>query len=125
VNYKKILGLQKSHRGAESAVAYLFPKPTDRAGNATVGIINRKLGFGVAIRYNTREFPRCGNWQHFGPREYVTALEPMNGTIDGRASDRAAKILDHIPAGGTKRYRYSIEVLINRDSLAKLRALNH
>jgi len=48
-------------------------------GRATVGIVNRRLGIGLAIRYSTREFPRCGNWQHYGPGEYVTALEPMNG----------------------------------------------
>jgi hypothetical protein len=124
VNYKKILPPQEAHRGPESAVAYLFPRPTDRAGNVTVGVVNRKLGLGVAIRYNTKQFPRCGNWQHFGPGEYVTALEPMNGTIDGRASDRKNKLLDRIPAGGKKVYRYAIEAVTSRAGFSELRGLN-
>jgi uncharacterized protein DUF4432 len=124
VNYKKILPPQESHRGPDSAVAYLFPKPADRAGNVTVGIVNPKLNLGVAIRYSARQFPRCGNWQHFGPREYVTALEPMNGTIDGRATDRANKLLDFIQPGAKKIYRYMIEAVTSREGLGQLRALN-
>ena len=124
VNYKKVPGPQEAHRGPDSAVAYLFPKPADRAGNVTVGIVNPKLNFGVAVRYNARQFPRCGNWQHFGPREYVTALEPMNGTIDGRAADRANKLLDFIQPGGKKVYLYTIEVVTSRQGLGQLRALN-
>lgn len=124
VDFKRIPGPQEAHRGPESAVAYLYPKAADRAGNASVGIVNRKLGIGVAVRYSTRQFPRCGNWQHFGPGEYVTALEPMNGTIDGRAADRANNLLDEIPPGGRKRYQYTIEVLTTPTALNKLRALN-
>ncbi|HXE52189.1 MAG TPA: DUF4432 family protein [Tepidisphaeraceae bacterium] len=124
VDYKRIPEPQKTHRGPSSAVAYLFPKATDRAGNATVGIVNRKLALGVAIHYNTRQFPRCGNWQHFGPREYVTALEPMNGTIEGRSKDRQNKLLDQIPPGGQKVYRYSLEVIAERARIDELRRLN-
>ena len=124
VDYKRILAPQEHHRGPTSAVAYLFPKPTDRAGNTRVAIVNRNLALGVAIHYNTRQFPRCGNWQHFGPREYVTALEPMNGTVDGRPKDRERGLLDHIEAGGIKRYEYRIEVVTDRAALDDLRRLN-
>jgi len=123
-DYKRLPGPQARHRGPTSAVAYLFPKPTDRAGNATVAIVNRKLGIGVAIHYNTRQFPRCGNWQHFGPHEYVTALEPMNGTIEGRSKDRQAGLLDHIEPDGRKVYRYRLEVIADRRGIERLRALN-
>lgn len=121
---KKIPAPLEAHRGETSAVAYLFPKP-DKQGRATVGIVNRKLGMGVAIRYSTRDFPRCGNWQHFGPGgEYVTALEPMNGTIAGRDKDRASGDLDTLKPGGMKTYRYSIEVAADRAGIDALRALN-
>jgi hypothetical protein len=121
---KKIPAPLDAHRGETSAVAYLFPK-SDKQGRATVGIVNRKLGVGVAIRYSTREFPRCGNWQHFGPAgEYVTALEPMNGTIAGRDKDREAGLLDTLKPGARKTYRYTIEVVSDRASLEQIRALN-
>jgi hypothetical protein len=125
VNYKRLLGPQESHRGANSAVAYFFPQPTDGQGRTTVGIVNRKRTLGVAIHYNTREFPRLGNWQHLGPREYVTALEPMNGTVDGRARDRERGLLDGINPGGKKIYRYQIEVITDEHGLDLLQALNH
>ena len=121
---KKIPAPLEAHRGETSAVAYLFPKP-DKQGRATVGIVNKKLGVGVAIRYSTREFPRCGNWQHFGPGgEYVTALEPVNGTVQGRAKDREQGLLDEIAAGATKTYRYRIETLTEPSQIQTLRALN-
>lgn len=124
VDYKRVPGPQEAHRGPTSAVAYAFPKAIDAAGNATVAIVNRKLSLAVAIHYNTKQFPRLGNWQHFGPREYVTALEPMNGTIAGRAEDRARGLLDQIPAGGHKTYAYRIEVVTDRGQIEQLRALN-
>ena len=123
-DYKRIPGPQDRHRGPTSAVAYLFPNPTDRAGNAIVAIINRKLTLGVAIHYNTKQFTRLANWQHFGPREYVTALEPMNGTIAGRAHDRAQGLLDDLRPGGTKTYSYRLEVATDRRRLDELRRLN-
>jgi hypothetical protein len=122
--YKKILSPQEGHRGSNSAVAYFFPKPTDPAGRTTVGIVNPKLSLGVAIHYNTKQFPRLGNWQHFGPHEYVTALEPINGTVDGRAIDRQRGLLDHIEPGGTKTYEYELEILTAKSALDSLRALN-
>jgi hypothetical protein len=124
VDYKRLLAPQETHRGSNSAVAYFFPKPTDRAGNTTVAIVNRKLSLGVAIHYNTKQFPRLGNWQHFGPREYVTALEPMNGTVDGRAKDRERGLLDQLEAGEKKEYRYQLEVVTDRARIDQLRVLN-
>lgn len=111
------------HRGFTEAVAYLRPR-AGRDGQATVGVVNRTLGLGLAIRYNTREFPRCINWQHWGPGEYVTALEPVNGTVQGRAKDREQGLLDEIPAGGRKTYRYRIEAVSDRAALDELRSLN-
>jgi hypothetical protein len=123
VDYKKVPGPLQVHRGPESTVAYLYPRAKS-GGRATVALVNQTLGLGLAIRYSTKEFPRCGNWQHWGPHEYVAALEPMNGGVEGRDKDRANGWLDTLPAGGRKAYRYEIEVLTNRAELDALRALN-
>ncbi len=124
IDYKRVTAPLESHRGPDSAVAYLFPRPIDAAGRTTVGIVNRSLGLGAAVHYNTRQFPRCGNWQHFGPGEYVTALEPMNGTIDGRWRDRATNQLDFIEAGGVRRYRYRIQIVSDATGIDSLLSLN-
>lgn len=121
---KRIPAPLDAHKGFNESVAYLYPRPTDRAGQTTVGIVNRRIGIGVAIRYSTREFPRCVNWQHFGHGEYVTALEPANGTVRGRWVDREEGLLDTIPAGGRKSYRYEIEVVTGREGVESLRELN-
>jgi hypothetical protein len=122
--YKKVPPPLDAHRGFPEAVAYLFPRSSGRDGRTTVGVVNRKLGLGLAVRYSTRDFPRCINWQHWGPGEYVTALEPVNGTVQGRAKDREQGLLDEIPAGGRKVYRYRIEAVTSRAGLDELRALN-
>jgi hypothetical protein len=121
--YKTVPPPMESHRGANEAVAYLFPRPA-ADGTATVGIVNDKIGIGLAIRYNTREFGRCLNWQHWGPGEYVTALEPVNGSVRGRTADRAAGALDHIEPGARKTYGYRIEVVTDPAGINALRKLN-
>jgi hypothetical protein len=123
VDPKRVPAPLDSHRGFNESVAYLYPR-ADRSGRTTVGIVNRRLSVGVAIRYNTKEFPRCVNWQHWGPGEYVTALEPANGTVRGRWVDREEGVMDTIPAGGRKTYRYQIEVVGGRAGVEGLRTLN-
>jgi hypothetical protein len=124
VDYKRLLDPQDGHRGPNSAVAYFSPKPIDASGRTTVGIVNPKLSLGVAIHYNTKQFPRLGIWQHFGPREYVTALEPMNGTVDGRARDRQRGTLDQLAPGGNKSYTYQLDVITGPAQCDALLALN-
>lgn len=121
--YKRVPDPLDAHRGATEAVAYLYPK-AGRDGRAIVGLVNRKLGVGLAIDYSTREFGRCVNWQHWGPGEYVTALEPSNGSVEGRAKDRAEGTLDQLEPGGRKTYRYAIRVVSERAEIDALRALN-
>lgn len=122
--YKRVPAPLDAHRGSTEAVAYLYPRAAGREGRTTVGIVNRKLNLGVAVRYSTKEFPRCANWQHWGPGEYVTALEPANGSVEGRHLDRERGLLDSIAAGGRKTYRYRIEAVTGRAGVEELRKLN-
>jgi hypothetical protein len=122
--YKRIPGALKEHHGPNSVVAYLYPKARAAGGDTTVGVVNERLGFGVAIHYNTKEFPRCGNWQHWGEQEYVGALEPMTGGVEGRDKDRERGWLLTLPAGGRRSYHYRIEVVSEKAGLNALLALN-
>jgi hypothetical protein len=121
--YKVVPPPTDNHLGSTHAFAYVLPRK-EKGGGATVGIVNNKLGFGVAVRYDARQFPLVGSWQHWGPGEYVTALEPMNGSVNGRDKDRAAGIMDRLRAGETKTYRYRIEVVTDRAGMDDLRAIN-
>jgi len=124
VNFKRLSGPLASHRGAGCVVGYAYPRAADRSGRTTVGLVNRKLNLGVAIRYSTKEFPRCGNWQKLAPYEYVCAIEPMNGTVEGRDKDRARGLMDTLKAGQRKTYRYQMEVVSDRAGVESLRRLN-
>jgi hypothetical protein len=122
--YRRVPRPSEQWSGTGEAVAYLFPRPHDRSGRATVGVVNRARSLGVAITYNTREFPRCGNWQHWGLHEFVGALEPMNGTVAGRWRDRERGLLDELAPGSRKTYRYQIAVLTKTAELDELLQLN-
>jgi len=108
------------HSGSGEVVAYLFPKALTSDGQTTVALVNEKLGLALAVHYNTREFGRCGSWQHWGLREYVTGIEPMNGTVEGRDKDRARGVLDSLKAGERREYRYQLEVVTEPDQIKSL-----
>jgi hypothetical protein len=122
--YKKIPAPLKDHHGPNSFVAYLYPKPKNKTGDTTVGVINKKLNLGLAIHYNTRQFPRCGNWQHWGRHEYVCALEPMTAGVEGRDIDRKKGWLQILEPGAHKSYHYRIEVVTEKSALNDLLKLN-
>jgi galactose mutarotase-like enzyme len=98
----------KGQRGSRHAFAYVHPKP-DRDGTVTCGLVNDKLGLSATVRYDTSEFPRLGNWQHWGAGEYVAALEPMTGGVEGIAVDAERGWLRYLKPGESRTYRYSIE----------------
>ena len=121
-NYRRVTGPLAEHSGPTSCVGYVYPK-AGKDGKATVGIVNEKLGLGLAIDYDTREFTRCANWQHWGRHEYVTALEPATASVEGRGKDRERGIMHMLGAGERKRYGYSIRVVTERADLEALKRL--
>jgi hypothetical protein len=98
------------HRSGAHAFSYLNPK-VSADSSVTVGLVNPSLSIGVAVRYDARQFPQCGLWQHFDRGEYVAALEPMNGSVEGRGVDVARGLADSIEPRGTRRYDYQVEAL--------------
>jgi hypothetical protein len=123
-NFKRVPKPLKEHSGDSSVVGYIYPRPIDRAGRTIVGVVNRKLALGVAIHYSTKEFRRCVNWQHWGGGEYVSALEPANGSVEGRDVDRKNGELDSLKPGERKAYHYRIGTLSTPNSIRALMDLN-
>ena len=105
----------REQQGDGHVFRYLDAVPN--AGRVRAGLWNPKLKFGVAIDYAKKDFPRLGQWLHWGQREYVCALEPMTAGVEGRDKDRARGWLRPIKAGASIRYRYSIEVVTNRSQI--------
>ncbi len=104
------------HAAERCVFRYLMPK-SNASGRARAGLWNDKLKRGIAIDYSTAEFPRLGQWLHWGKREYVAALEPMTAGVEGRDKDRDRGWLRTIAPGDSQHYGYSIEVVTQRDQI--------
>lgn len=108
------------HAGHGEQVMLLDP-PGDADGLAHAGIINRRLNLGVELIYPREALPRLANWQHLGPRgSYVTGIEPFNGSLDGKESDRHPLAAQWLEPGQTRRYQITIAVHTQRDALLRL-----
>jgi hypothetical protein len=109
-NFRKCQKPIESHRGGGEACGFIDVTP-DENGLCTVGLYNRRLSLAVAIRYSKKQLPCLANWQHFGPGEYVTGLEPGTNPPIGQAKARQQKQLIHIAPGASKTYDLEMTVL--------------
>ncbi len=83
------------------------------AGDGATGtaIVNRKLGFGVFLKFNLNELPYYTQWKMMGERSYVVGMEPANCLPVGRAAEREAGRLQFLEGRETRRYRLEIGAL--------------
>jgi len=117
-NFRKCQKPIESHRGGGEACGFIDVTP-DKNGLCTVGLYNQRLNLAVAIKYNKKQLPCLANWQHFGPGEYVTALEPGTNPPIGQAKAREQKELIHIRPGASKTYDLEMTILTDK------RQINH
>jgi len=111
------------HRGGGEVFTYIDPS-ADGNGIATAGVVNRKRGVGLRIQFPKADYPRLGNWQHWGPGEYTGALEPMTGGVEGRPLDRERGWLIMLEPGQTIEHRCSITAASDKAMLDQLLRLN-
>lgn len=82
--------------------------PDGRTGTA---IVNRKLGFGVYVRFNRNELPCYTEWKMMGQRNYVVGMEPANCLPIGRDAEREAGRLQHLEPRETREYALELGAL--------------
>jgi hypothetical protein len=121
--YKRIPDVLPDHVGPNSLVGYIYPV-ADKNGMTSVSVANPRLPLAVSIGYNVHDFPRCANWQHWGRYEYVGALEPSTGSVEGRDKDRPRGLLRTLKSGEKRIYRYMIDAITDKESIDALLALN-
>ena len=109
-DFRTCQGPVDHHRGTGEACGFIDVTP-DRNGMCTVGLHNAKLSLAVALRYKKKQFPCLANWQHWGPGEYVTGLEPGTNPPIGQAAARKQKKLIHLDPGKSRTYDLEITVL--------------
>jgi Domain of unknown function (DUF4432) len=99
--------------GDKHVFRYLHPRPA-ADGMIHAAIWNPKISLGAVIDYSPSEFARLGQWMHWGEREYVCALEPMTGGVEGRDKDRQRGWLRMIAPGEIVEYHYRIRAVTSR-----------
>ncbi len=106
-----------SHRGGGEGCAFINVT-ADKKGMCTVGLHNPRLGLALVLRYKKRQLPWLSNWQHWGPGEYVTALEPGTNPPIGQAKARQQKTLIHVGPGKSRTYDLEMSVLQDKRQIA-------
>lgn len=59
--------------------------------------VNRKLGLGLKIEYDTKNLPYFMEWKSTAAGDYVIGLEPSNSSVYGRAYHEEHKNLHKLP----------------------------
>jgi Domain of unknown function (DUF4432) len=106
-----------SHRGGGEACAFI-DVTADKKGACTVGLYNPRLGLALVLKYSKKQLPWLSNWQHWGPGEYVAALEPGTNPPIGQAKAREQKKLIHIAPGKSRTYDLEMTVLQDKEQIA-------
>ena len=115
-NFKKCSKPLDSHRGGGEGCAFI-DVTADRKGVCTVGLYNRKLSLVLALKYHKKQLPWLSNWQHWGPGEYVTALEPGTNPPIGQGKAREQKKLIHIAPGKSRTYELEMAILTDKKQI--------
>jgi len=108
-NYRLCPGPLASHKGTGEACAFIDPAD-DGKGICSYRVKNKKLGLTVTVQFKKEQLPALTNWQHFGEREYVTALEPGTNNSIGQKKARETGKLVFIKPGETKYYDIEMEL---------------
>lgn len=75
---------------------------------AECAIDSSRLGLRLAVGWDRRTMPRLFVWQRRTPGTYVTAIEPANASVRGRAADRADGTAPWLEPGETRRTRLRV-----------------
>ncbi|MFP4505408.1 MAG: aldose 1-epimerase family protein [Cyclobacteriaceae bacterium] len=109
-DFRKCLSPLQDHAGAGEDVAFIDPA-ADQDGYYQCGVHNQALGIALKMRFRKDQLPCLTNWQHWGQREYVTALEPGTNFPIGQARARQEGSLIMLEPGQSRHYDLHFEIL--------------
>jgi hypothetical protein len=116
-NFRRCSKPIDSHRGGGEGCAFIDVMP-DTKGICTVGLYNGGLGVALVMKYKKRQLPWLSNWQHWGPGEYITALEPGTNPPIGQKKAREEKTLVYIAPGKSRTYEIEMTVLTDQKQIS-------
>lgn len=118
-DYKRCPGPLQEHRSTGEACAAIDVEANEQ-GLCTVGIHNRELGLALKMEFRKQQLPWVTNWQHFGPDEYVTALEPGTHPPFGQKKVREDGTLVFLEPGESRTFELLFRVLSTGEEIGEL-----
>ncbi|MHC4444601.1 MAG: DUF4432 family protein [Planctomycetota bacterium] len=123
-DFRSALKPLEAHRGRGEVMTYINPR-ADKRGKVLCGLVNNKRGIAVKVEFSKKDYPRLGNWQHYGPDgSYTGALEPMMGGVEGRPTDRKRGWLKYLKPGKSIVHRCTMTATSSKREIDKLLLLN-
>ena len=116
-DYKKCQPPMDSHKGSGESCGFINAE-VDKDGNCTAGLANNKLNIALVIKYNKNNLPCLTNWQHWGPGEYVCALEPGTNYPVGQNKAREQGQLIILEPGEKREYDLEFSVLSDKQQIS-------
>jgi galactose mutarotase-like enzyme len=115
-DYKKCQKPLQSHQGAGESCGFINVPPNSD-GLCHVGLVNNKLNLALTLTYPKQQLPALTNWQHWGPGEYVCALEPGTNPPIGQKKAKEQNTLIMLEPGQTRTYQLNMQVLTHSESI--------
>jgi hypothetical protein len=97
--------------------AYFHDLGAAADGTTGTAIVNRRLGFGVYVKFNRRELPFYSQWKMMGQRNYVVGMEPANCLPLGRTVERQAGRLQYLEPRETREYALELGALTSPEEI--------
>ena len=108
-DYKKCQKPLENHRGTGESCGFIDVEP-DTDGMCQAGLVNQALSLALVMKYPKNQLPHLTNWQHWGPGEYVCALEPGTNPPIGQNKARQSDELIMLEPGESRNYHLEIQV---------------
>lgn len=74
----------RAPKDEEPESVFLHEMASDENGNTFAAIVNKEIGIGLKIEYNTKELPYFMQWKSIASGDYVLGLEPANSSVYGK-----------------------------------------
>ncbi len=100
-NFKECMPPVAAHNGSGEAAAYIDVN-SDEKGQCHCGVSNQSIGIALDLEFPKSQLPWLTNWQHWGKKEYVMALEPGTHPPIGQSKAREEDSLIQLDVGETR-----------------------
>lgn len=117
-DYKKCRNPLSIHKGSGESCGFIDVQP-DADGFCYVGLVNSQLNLALSVKYQKQQLPALTNWQHWGPGEYVCALEPGTNPPIGQNKAREENQLIMLQPGEKRSYRLEFSILSDAGLITK------